>query len=63
MNNVQAGQSYYGNYSPYTYYTYSQSNNGKSSSRGRKNAVNGKIKLPWKKTASAKKKDAEQLNS
>ncbi|MBI5965221.1 MAG: polysaccharide biosynthesis tyrosine autokinase [Chloroflexi bacterium] len=58
MNNVQAGQSYYGGYAaPYSYYTYSQG--GSKSSSSRRLGTNGKIKLPWHRTPAQKKNDAE----
>ncbi|MBI5944319.1 MAG: polysaccharide biosynthesis tyrosine autokinase [Chloroflexi bacterium] len=58
MNNVQAGQSYYGGYAPYTYYTYSQTGTGKPI-KNRKAGKNGKIKLPWQKTQAVKKSESE----
>jgi capsular exopolysaccharide synthesis family protein len=59
MNNVRAGQSYYGGYAPYSYYTYSSKNTGKSSSNHRKIGANGKIRFPWRRPQSPKKNNAE----
>ena len=59
MNNIQAGQNYYGGYAPYSHYTYSQSGAGKSPSNSRKLGPNGKIKLPWRKIQPPKKNNAE----
>ena len=47
MNNVQAGQSYYNGYAPYSNYTYYQHTASKSASNDRKFGANGKIKAPW----------------
>ena len=52
MNNIQAGQSYYGGYAPYSYYTYSQNSTGRSTSKG-------KIRMPWRRTQAPKKSDSE----
>ena len=59
LNNVQAGQSYYGGYAPYSNYTYYQYSAGTPASNGRTFGKNGKIKLPWQRTNSTKKNDVE----
>jgi succinoglycan biosynthesis transport protein ExoP len=59
MNNVQAGQSYYSGYAPYSNYTYYQHSEGRSTSPNRKTGRYGKIKFPWRRAQKSSPTDTD----
>ena len=60
MNNVQAGQSYYGGYAPYSNYTYYQPSASQSASDDPKPGASEKVRTPRREKRKRTHKDSDQ---